>query len=255
MPCRQNNTECTTTDRITNRAQVRGHTEALEQEAAVLRRQVQDLQGQLKENNIEPKLPSAHQPWTSQDNSRFTHNEGGQPGGSDHDAKRAANEANVFATMQGSGRRGAVADNYLGISSAHGALGALSHIKGTILSVFGMEVDLAEFVSDDVVDRQYSCMTYDNLQTQLYFNAAPVVGNKPPAGARLPGSYKACMENARAYFEHINPWTPVLHKSDFYKLVSNMCGFSAISSANCLDHPRSTSSTSLTSSPTLLKQL
>lgn len=214
MPCRQNNTECTTTDRITNRAQVRGHTEALEQETAILRTQVLELKQQLKENGIDPR-PSTGQPtWASYHDSRTSgkHSAEGHP--------RRTAEANIFAS-QPHLRTGPVADNYLGVSSAHGALGALSHVKGTILSVFGMEVDLADYVSDAVVNRQYSCMTYDNLQTQLYFNCAQKLGGTPPPLARLPDTYDGCMNNAQIYFDKINPWVPVLHKTDFYQLVSN----------------------------------
>ena len=64
-PCEQNRTQCCTTDRITGKATVRGHAEAMETENTYLRNHLADLQAQLKDMGVEPRPPPtyANMPW------------------------------------------------------------------------------------------------------------------------------------------------------------------------------------------------
>ncbi len=109
-------------------------------------------------------------------------------------------------------RTGCTGDNYLGVSSADSVL---SPIKGTSLSLFGMEIDLADFVPSDW-DEASSPRSYHQFLA-LAFNKYPKTHK-----AELPDTYAECENYATWFFRFINPYAPVLHKPDFMALVSRM---------------------------------
>ena len=231
MPCRQNHTECTTTDRITNRPQVRGHTEAIEQEAAILRQQVADLQAQLKEHNLEPRVSSfpLQQSQTWPQSAQATP---GQPSAStaaSQDPNANAfetgdpfhqmalpHEANLFAqTFSASGVHSG-SSRYVGISSGH-ADTAISPATGLSLSVFGLKVDLAAFVPHETPSK-LSATSWDGIFKCISrgYSEHP---HQPPPHARLPASHEECDQQARVYLSLINAYLPILDKHDFVELV------------------------------------
>ena len=227
MPCRQNNTECTTTDRITNRAQVRGHTEAIEQEASILRQQVADLQAQLRENNIEPRVSAfpLQQAWpqaTSANNPAPSGNsatDGSPTNGLANAPETLKNEAptpeaNVFAqTPQGGHSH---ASKFVGVSGSH-VDSIISPVTGLSLSVFGMEIDLATFVSDET-EAKLSSTSWDSLFKSISKGYTDFPDQPPPL-ARLPSSYEECSQYTRVYLELINAFVPILDKPSFTELV------------------------------------
>ena len=225
--CAANHTECKTTDRITGRATSRGYTETIEQENQLLRQTVTHLQQQLREVGADVK-PLA------------TLN--GLPQGSDHDQnlnwpassetqlwEGGAATADTAAQLRRSisdltenahdvtslqndviTQTGCAGDNYLGVSSTDSAL---SPMKGTSLSLFGFQIDLADFIPPEVDESS----SFDSYQS---FVAFAFRKNPKPDKVDLPALYDECETYAKWFFRSINPYTPILHKPDFMRLVS-----------------------------------
>lgn len=219
---RQNNTECVTTDRITQRANVRGHTEHIEQDNAILKHHLIELQQQLREAGVEPKPPPQYIALQNLHQQQWSQAGGGSKGG-----RRVGSEANVFAQPT-VGFQNCDGDRYGGVLSANSYL---SHIKGTSLSVFGMEVDLADYISDE----EDAPMSYAAMMTSIT-SAAPNM--TPPEKARLPENLAECQTLANTYLVVLNPWMPALHKPDFLRLVS--CSFYTVRSSSDESANRST---------------
>ena len=102
-------------------------------------------------------------------------------------------------------------DNHLGVSSVDSAL---SPMKGTSLSLFGFQIDLTDFVPHEVDESS----SFDSYQS---FVAFAFRKNPKPDKVDLPASYDECETFTNWYFRSINSYTPILHKPDFMKLVSN----------------------------------
>ncbi|KAL1630073.1 hypothetical protein SLS54_000933 [Diplodia seriata] len=242
-PCVQNNTECKTTDRITGRATTRGHTEQLEYENNQLKGAVYALQQQLKEIGVEPRLPSGSQPPPSFTPSPLPTQTSSWPNGLANDSQTwgstppAPSAASLsgstyphMADTNGSMRDGEAAhfrgpnlptfraglhgDNYLGVSSANSVL---SPIKGTSLSFFGMEIDLNDFVPDDVEDLSNPVSYQHFLAVALNAPGCP-----RPKKEELPASYSECATYATWYFRGLHPYAPVLYKPHFMDLLSRV---------------------------------
>lgn len=218
MPCRQNSTKCVTTDRITQRANVRGHTEHIEQDNAALKSQLRELQQQLREHGIEPKTPTfdldSNDSYDAPPRSPSVNNHESSRKSSSGASKieshsKETSETRSFPDQQTLGPGCANGKNYLGVTSENSHL---SHIKGTSMSVFGMEVDLADYISDD----SDGPMSYSAVMSSMITNKPPSM--KPPPLAGLP-PYENTHWSADAYIRLMNPWMPVLHKPDFMALV------------------------------------
>ncbi|KAF4312441.1 hypothetical protein GTA08_BOTSDO11730 [Botryosphaeria dothidea] len=242
-PCVQNNTECKTTDRITGRATTRGHTEALEYENNQLKGALYALQQQLKEIGVEPRIPANAQappgftpsplpePSPAWQNSlpQQTQTWGSTPPAPARAPLSVSNYPNVTdangiprdtETPQFRGpnlptfRTGLHGDNYLGVSSANSVL---SPIKGTSLSFYGMEIDLNDFVPDDVEDSS-NPVSYQHFLS-VAFNAPDC---PRPKKEELPASYSECATYATWYFRGLHPYAPVLYKPHFFDLLSRI---------------------------------
>lgn len=105
---------------------------------------------------------------------------------------------------------GCTGDNYLGVSSTDSAL---SPMKGTSLSLFGFQIDLADFIPPEVDESS----SFDSYQS---FVAFAFRKNPKSEKVDLPASCEECETYAKWFFRSINPYTPILHKPDFMKLVS-----------------------------------
>ncbi|KAF2138262.1 uncharacterized protein K452DRAFT_91007 [Aplosporella prunicola CBS 121167] len=233
-PCIQNNTECKTTDRITGRATIRGHTEAIEYENVQLKQALYQMQAQLKELGVEPKvIPAVHsyaptpQPaqngwptatadghlWGSAppaNTNAMTY----PPASSEPTSANDIDSTQFRTTNLPTFRSGLNGDNYLGVSSANSVL---SPIKGTSLSFYGMEIDLADFVPDDVEDIS-SPMSYRH-----FLAVAMNASDRPkPHKVDLPSSHQECETYASWYFRGLHPYTPVLYKPHFMDLLSRI---------------------------------
>lgn len=124
-------------------------------------------------------------------------------------------EANIFRTSLPVFRTQSHGDNYVGVSSGNSYL---SSIKGTSLSVLGMEIDVADFSSSDI-DEPSSLFQpeFYNKSYQSFLQSAYNVNPKiekvdlPPKDEGL--TY------ASWYFRVINPYIPILHRPTFMALV------------------------------------
>ena len=221
-PCLQTNTTCQTTDRTTGQTRVRGAEERLEEENRELRDRIQQLTDQLsrqqlqmgRENdnvrsssyNDEPGYGYNQSPVSAQPTSSWGGNEPG------HQLRESA----AFSTSP-SFRAGVISDTFLGVSTGNSNL---SSIKGTVLSIFGMEIDIADFKSIDTDEphktnfhsRLYNKSYQSFIQTALNINERI---EKPDLPNRRDG-----LSYAEWYFRTLNPFTPLLHKPTFIKLVS-----------------------------------
>jgi hypothetical protein len=106
-------------------------------------------------------------------------------------------------------RTGCAGDNYLGLTAPDSVL---STIKGTSLSLFGMEIDLADFAPADW-DESLAPASYEQFLAYA-MNRVPKVEK-----VDLPATYSECETYANWFFRSINPYLPVLHKPDFFSMV------------------------------------
>ncbi|KAJ4339639.1 hypothetical protein N0V87_003080 [Didymella glomerata] len=210
-PCEQNRTQCRTTDRITGKATVRGHAEAMETENSYLRSHIADLQAQLKEMGAEPRPPPAYgsMPWpapasTAADTLDWSAQR--RPSASPMPGYAPAGDKVNFSSLP-QFKYGSIGDNYLGVASGDSLL---SHIRGTSLSVFGTEIDITDFVEEGP-EYENSPMSYQTLVkvTMHSQHVDPV---------QLP-QYETLKEWATWYLRSLNPYTMLVHKPAFLELI------------------------------------
>lgn len=213
-PCEQNRTPCRTTDRITGRATVRGHAEAMESENSYLRAQIADLQTQLKEHGVEPRAPPAYNalqppshPWASSPNDGQSWSEAPRRTSSSPLPGYAPASSIIKGESLPQFKHGSIGDNYLGVAAGHSSL---SHIKGTSLSVFGTEIDITDFMADEA-EYENSPMSYTTL-VKISLGSQHV--ETPP----LP-PYNELQEYAIWYLRSLNPYTMLVHKPAFMELI------------------------------------
>ncbi|KAL6702750.1 hypothetical protein ACN47E_000984 [Coniothyrium glycines] len=218
-PCEQNRTACRTTDRITGRATVRGHAEAMESENAYLRSHIADLQAQLKDLGVEPRappacnssLPTPSHPWSSAASESTGWSDAGRrtssaslPGGHVPSCSGGGqSEAQTLPQF----KYASIGDNYLGVAAGDPLL---SHIRGTSLSLFGTDINITDFVMDEA-EYESSPMSYTSL-VKIALGTAHV---KPPS----PLQYKDLREYAVWYLRSLNPYTMLVHKPEFMDLI------------------------------------
>ncbi|KAI9648203.1 hypothetical protein NHQ30_002835 [Ciborinia camelliae] len=228
-PCLQNNTECRTTDRITGRATSRGYVEGIEQQNRDLQHRIQELEHRLMQSGADVKPTSVY------------HDSGpeqygyGQPSNGMQQTWSSAGpaytspttttvnngqhqETNMFRALPAY-RAGCMGDNYLGVSpgSSH-----LSAIKGTALSILGMEIDIADFRSTDM-DEPDSSVFHPELYNKSYQSFLQSAWNVNPRIEKvdLPPRSDG-ITYAQWYFRVINPYCPILHRGTFMRLLIRM---------------------------------
>lgn len=220
----QNQSECKTTDRITGRATVRGYVQNLERQLESLRLRNRELEDRMATVGINIKPPHEYTDSTATSLIQWNETQGNQ----DHQAWRneANSSSNVPPQFPGDNplfrlpefRNGLAGNNYLGVSSGNSLL---SSIRGTALNVFGMEIDLADYMSSDLDEPDPSNFLTNALYNKSYhafiqtaFSAIPKL-EKPELPPRNEG-----LIYAQWYFRVINPYLPILHKPTFISLVS-----------------------------------
>jgi hypothetical protein len=114
-------------------------------------------------------------------------------------------------------RSGCPGDNYLGVSPGNSNL---SSIKGTALSILGMEIDIADFDSLDMDEPDPSSGFNPQLYNKSYqaFLQSALNLNHTIEKVELPARQEG-MTYAEWYFRALNPYMPVLHRPTFFKLV------------------------------------
>ncbi|KAF4637472.1 hypothetical protein G7Y89_g617 [Cudoniella acicularis] len=223
-PCLQNNTECRTTDRITGRATSRGYVEGIEQQNRDLQQQVRELRQKLLQAGIDVKPANGYQDATSPG---FEYNQSSSqapawsPTPSSYTPETANSivgqqqETNMFRTLPAF-RAGCTGDNYLGVSAANSNL---SSIKGTVLSILGMEIDIADFESIDMdePDPSLGHLQLYNKSYQAFLQTT--LNRNPEQKPDLPPKDQA-FTYMDWYFRVINPYVPLLHKPTLLAMLS-----------------------------------
>ena len=239
-PCLANQSECKTTDRITGKATVRGYVQSLERRLEELESHNRLLQSRLVSlgqqiPEIEPKLkyedPAAAPlvQWHEEQkggNRLGLNQNGGQIKNPDHGGSPF--EGNIINRPTSSGespsrlpdfRSGLAGSNYLGVSTGSSLL---SSIRGTSMTVLGVEIDLADYMSADldepdptptgtrppIYNKSYQAFV------QTAFGTSPKL-NKVELPPRSEG-----INYAHVYFRMTNPYVPVIHKPSFMATVS-----------------------------------
>ena len=236
--CRQANTECKTTDRITGKATVRGYVESLEGRLA----QVEDYNRQLKEQiaslgeEPRPEPVTQHYFLGQRDKGPAGVPSNGQwgphtNGGPDRGWSLQTDEARRGSDLSLDGRvrlpefrSGLIGNNYLGISSGNSLVNS---VRGTSMNVLGMEIDLVDYMSPDVDEPDPS-----NIGRPIYNKSyrafiETAFGTSPRllhgSDVELPPREEG-LNAADVYFRITNPFTPVVHKPTTMKLVSSDLG-------------------------------
>jgi hypothetical protein len=221
-PCLQNNTECRTTDRITGRATSRGYVEGLEQQNRDLQIRVQELEQRLARNSVDTKTQNGYQNASYEYTQALSNVQrpSYSPSTEYPQARDALatqqQETNMFRALPAF-RAGCTGDNYLGVSPGNSNL---SSIKGTALSILGMEIDIADFPSLDM-DEPDASVFHPQLYNKSYqaFLQSALNINPRIEKVELPSRSDGMMY-AQWYFRAINAYLPILHKGTFMKLAS-----------------------------------
>ncbi|OBT72162.1 hypothetical protein VF21_08764 [Pseudogymnoascus sp. 05NY08] len=232
-PCLQNNTECRTTDRITGRAAPRGYVESIEQQNRDQSSRIRELESLLMQNGIEVKpsntfpepaaaqyynnvshngLPSM---WTAGPNSSVYATPTPTPS---HNPPQNPQETNLFRALPAF-RAGCPGDNYLGVLAGKSAL---SSIKGTALSILGMEIDITDFPSQDLDEPEQNTL-HPNLYNKSYqaFLQSALNVNPKLDKVKLPDREEG-ITYAQWFFRVINSFMPILHKGTFMALLTRV---------------------------------
>ncbi|QDS70305.1 hypothetical protein FKW77_008197 [Venturia effusa] len=208
-PCRTAQTPCKTTDRITGKATTRGHTDVLEVENRILKAKLQeyqqklsdlgvslaDLQGSASNNQTtSPAKASSQQYWDQQQDFSLPHRDAER-----RDSKPSHAGPSSYSRLLDSRPATAMIEpNFV-------------MLRGTKLSLFGMQMDLAEF-ADDPSDVD-SPQTYDGFMKHAFGKTQ--LGQSAP----LPDTLQSAQEYALWYFKFLHPYTPVIDKRDMHELL------------------------------------
>lgn len=115
-------------------------------------------------------------------------------------------------------RDGLTGDNYLGVSSGNYFI---SSIRGTVLNVLGMEIDLADYMHADLDEPDPSKYNEEPVYNKSYssFIFTAFSSKAKIKEMDLPPREEGfrCTE---WYFKMVNPYLPVLHKPSHMRLVS-----------------------------------
>jgi len=237
-PCMQNQSPCRTTDRITGVATIRGYVQSLERRVQEMEAHNRELQSRLISMGVDLKptdtyLESVTAPleqWSQSQGSGRNHQRWGSNSHVGNPTKSSATQVNPIPNGSSTVlepdsnlfrlpefRSGLAGDNYLGVSSGDSFL---SSIRGTALSVLGMEIDLADYMSADLDDPDPSRPQDEPVYNKSYhaFIRTAFSANPKPQKPSLPPK-KEGLTYAQWYFRVINPYLPFLHKPSFMSMV------------------------------------
>ncbi|KAL9042907.1 MAG: hypothetical protein Q9214_003649, partial [Letrouitia sp. 1 TL-2023] len=134
------------------------------------------------------------------------------------EASRRMSEPDISVYRLPDFRDGLTGDNYLGVSSGNYFI---SSIRGTVLNVLGMEIDLADYMHADLDEPDPSKYDEEPVYNKSYssFIFTAFSSKAKIKEMDLPPREEGfrCTE---WYFKMVNPYLPVLHKPSHMKLVS-----------------------------------
>ena len=226
-PCRQNQTECKTTDRITGKATVRGYVESLErkiQELESYNRQLQtrvmSLGGDVASDSRfmnssaipqwQEKRGAVNKSTAAGSNKVLAHGLEESLGDACYNSEDAIHLPDFRSGLSG--------NNYVGVSTGNSLL---SSIRGTSMNVLGMEIDLADYASADLDEPDPTRADMQPVYNKSYRACIQTAFGTSPklSKVEIPPRQEG-MEYARIYFTGINPYLPILHQPTFLNTVS-----------------------------------
>ena len=236
-PCQQNHSECKTTDRITGIATVRGYVQNLERRVRELQEQNNEYEERLMAMGVDVRPTMDYSDATTASLLRWNETQGdrnrqvwGNHGNglvppANNAPQRTGNEAgptneplpDTNSCRLPNFRGGLAGNNYLGVSSGNSLL---SSIRGTALSVLGMEIDIADYVSPDLDEPDPSVLLTRPLHNKSYHAFVQTAFSTGPKleKVELPPKDEG-LTYAQWFFRVINPYLPILHKPTFMTLV------------------------------------
>ena len=190
---------------------IRGHTDRLEWENRRLREQLQDRDRRLREFGVQVPdgpFPTAHpHPYLAAGGGGGGGGEGGEGGG--HASTSSAHQLwGNLSTSAAKGQRYG-ASNFEG--AVDSAVPSLIILKGTTLSLFGMHIDVAIYTKEH--DDPESPTSYE---TFIKYALGKATVDSVPS---LPATLEEAKRYAMFYLRSMNPYTPILHKPDFFALL------------------------------------
>ncbi|KAI4132622.1 MAG: hypothetical protein LQ341_006243, partial [Variospora aurantia] len=236
-PCMQNQSPCKTTDRISGRATVRGYVQNVERRVQQLESRCHELEERLaslgvdvrassqppthpnvpQQRFVDPSEPGLRSDW--RENTQTMHNGTRYPGAA-YEWSRRVPQANCSVSRLPDFRNGLTGENYLGVSSGNSLV---SSIRGTSLNVFGMEIDLADYMHADLDEPNPSDYEKKPVYNKSYyaFILTAFSGKPKPLRIGLPSREEGtkCVE---WFFKVVNCYLPVLHRPSFMKLFNKM---------------------------------
>lgn len=236
-PCMQNQSACKTTDRITGRATVRGYVQNIERRLEDLESHCRELESRLVSHGVDVKpfiqygsQRSLQHQEHKEPRDRFLaeewHEKAHSRNNDTHYSSAILDSSRRLSQMDGSVsrlpdfRNGLTGENYLGVSSGNTLV---SSIRGTSLNVFGMEIDLADYMHADLDEPDPSDYEKKPVYNKSYYAfILTAFSAKPkPQQIGLP-SREEGMKCAEWFFKVVNPYLPVLHRPSFMKLFNRM---------------------------------
>ena len=237
-PCMQNQSECKTTDRITGKATVRGYVQTLERQLEEFQQRNRVLEDRLAALGEEGRpFADYGDPTTApliqwHENQRSSngqtlgiksenHDSSSHGGGVETDnanRRSYSNAPEMYPPQLPDFRSGLAGNNFLGLSTGNSLL---SSIKGTSMTVLGMEIDLADYLSTDVDEPGPSVSIAQPVYNKSYraFVQTAFGTNPKLKQVELPPRSEG-MNYAHVYFRLVNPYVPILHEPSFLATVS-----------------------------------
>lgn len=231
----QSRSECKTTDRISGIATVRGYVQSLERRLDELQHRNQELEARLVslghevkprteyQDNLTIPLQQWHkdqapvngQGWQC---NNVVPNKSVQRGNNYNRNVDKEESPSIAGDRLPDFRGGLAGNNYLGVPTGNSLL---SSIRGTSMSVLGMEIDLADYMSPDVDEPDPSVAGSQPIYNKSYRAFVQTAFGTSPKlrQVELPPRSEG-MTYADVYFRAVSPYVPIVHKPSFMAIVS-----------------------------------
>ncbi len=181
-----------------------------------MRTHILELQQQLKDQGVEPKAPPdtlqgylpAQPYWDNNEQQQGSWGDLRAGNVSTLPTSNPTQRKDSTGSLLPDFRSGCIGDNYLGISSGNDWL---SPIEGTSLALFGMRINVAEFLPPED-DPTASPMSYPTFLAYALGKAQPLQVPSLP-------THDEFKLYADWYFKGVQTFTPILHRPDFMMLL------------------------------------
>lgn len=229
-PCMQNQSECKTTDRITGKATVRGYVQSLERQLEELQDRNNKLEGRLVAlgEEVGPSMDytdsvttplvqwhegrtsSNRRSWEAVRQDRTTSSQHAVAANSNATHGSCTNTPDEHPPKLPDFRSGLAGNNYLGVSTGDSLL---SSIRGTSMTVLGMEIDLADYMSADVDEPDPSLVGAQPVYNKSYRAFVQTAFGTSPKlkQVELPPRSEG-LNYAHVYFRIVDPYLPLVHR-------------------------------------------